>query len=91
MTTRAYQLRALIRNDEALLAHFGEWTAEHLAGQCASSPELEAMEAVLRRLRERRAALAAHSMPAPTATHEAPAGSLVTIGAPVPASLLQTP
>jgi hypothetical protein len=46
-----YILRARIRNAEALLAHYGEWTGEHLAGHCATSPELASMEAVLRRLR----------------------------------------
>jgi hypothetical protein len=57
----AFQLRALILNDEALLAHYGQWSGEHLAGECASTPELAEMERVLRRLRERREQLAAYT------------------------------
>jgi hypothetical protein len=83
-------LLARLRNAEALLVHYGQWSAEHLAGECASTPELGAMEAVLRRLRDLRAALN-DLQPAPAAVLEAPAGSLVTTGSPVPAALLQTP
>jgi hypothetical protein len=82
-------LRCLIRNDEALLAHYGQWSGEHLAGHCASTPELREMEHVLDRLRHRRAALL--SLSGSAATRESLAGSLVTLPAAEPALTLPTP
>lgn len=84
------QLRALIRNDEALLEHYAQWVESLEPGQLAPVKLAERISQTMKRLHARRTVLLNSILPAaPASTAESEQTSpSVTSGGAQPASTL---
>jgi hypothetical protein len=83
--TRATQLRALLRNDEALLEHYEQWAADLRPGDVLPYCLQDRVTQVIARQREHLRDYLALTSPAAPAPTETLAGSLVTNRAAQPA------